>query len=128
MRGSPGSSLTRVDNIDLDQLGKHFYALNSDSPLHYVSLPFNLDILLYISVQFNGLWKFNFPLSQLLVGSEREVTVKIVARVGELCSGHTSEGWAVVRVVEPSVNIRFVGPTNKLIDRQLSFSTTVTGD
>ena len=128
MRGSPGSSVTRVDSIDLDQLGKHFYALNSDSALHYVSLPFNLDILLYISVQFNGLWKFNFPLSQLLVGSEREVTVKIVARVGELCSGHTSEGWATVRVVEPRVNIRFVGPTNKVIDRQLSFSTTVTGD
>ena len=128
MGGSYNSSVTRVDNIDLDQLGKHFYALNSDSALHYVSLSFNLDILLYNSFQFNGFWKFNFPLKQMLVKSEREVNVKIVARVGELCSGHSEEGWAMVRVLEPAVNIRFVGPSNKVIDRELSFTTMVTGD
>ena len=128
MRGSytaeQSSSLIRLDRSDQEQLRKHFYALNTDASLHFVS-QFNLNISLYNSFQFNGFWKFNFPLKEMLAQSGGAESVRLVATVSDSCTGETQQGWATVRLTEPRVNIRFVGPRHKVIDPQLSFTTTV---
>ena len=77
------------------------------------------------SFQFNGFLRFNFALKDLLIKSEGDLKVKIVARVGEVCTGQTHSGWSSVLIRRPRVHLSFAGPQHKVIDPQLSFTTTV---
>ena len=69
--------------------------------------------------------RFNFPLKEILIKSEGELKVQIVARVGERCTGQIHSGWSSLVVRQPRVHLSFAGPQHKVIDPQLSFSTLV---
>ena len=51
--------------------------------------------------------------------------VKIVASVGDTNNGRVYEGWSTVDIIQPKVQIDFLGPREKIIDSDLSFSTMV---
>ena len=72
--------------------------------------------------------KFNFPLKEILIKSEGDLKVQIVARVGEGCTGQIHSGWSSLVVRQPRVHLRFAGPRHKVIDPQLSFTTLVVAE
>ena len=51
--------------------------------------------------------------------------VRIEARVGDSSSGDIHHGWNTVTIIEPTVHIDFIGPQDKIIDPELSFTTMV---
>ena len=51
--------------------------------------------------------------------------VKIEASVGDRSSGAIHTGWATVNIIQPKVSIDFIGPQNKIVDPDLSFTTMV---
>ena len=51
--------------------------------------------------------------------------VKIVASVGDNNNGRIYEGWSTVDLIQPRVHLDFMGPKQKLIDSDLSFTTMV---
>ena len=51
--------------------------------------------------------------------------VKIEASVGDRNSGVLHTGWATANVVQPKVHIDFLGPDNKIVDPDMSFTTMV---
>ena len=76
--------------------------------------------------QFNGYWKFNFPL-QLLIRGE-ECRVRIVATVGEQTMQESFTGFSEVVVEEEKVIVEFVGPDNHFIDTENPFDILVVTD
>ena len=51
--------------------------------------------------------------------------VRIEASVGDRNSGLLHTGWASANVIQPKVHIDFVGPENKIVDPDMSFTTMV---
>ena len=51
--------------------------------------------------------------------------VKIVASVGDTNNGRIYEGWSTVDLIQPRVHLDFMGPKEKIIDSELSFTTMV---
>ena len=118
------------DNVEENNLVKHFYDLNTDNVLLYVSRKLNSHLCtLYValSFQFNGFWKFNFPLKHLIRQDDDTrdgLKVRIEAAVGDT-SGDVHHGWSTVDLIKPVININFIGPQDKIIDTDLGFSTMV---
>ena len=73
--------------------------------------------------QFNGYWKFNFPLQLLIRGEESRV--RIVATVGDQTMQESFTGFSEVLVEEEKVIVEFVGPDNHFIDAENPFDTLV---
>lgn len=51
--------------------------------------------------------------------------VKVEASVGDRNSGVLHAGWATTNIIQPKVQIDFLGPDNKIVDPDMSFTTMV---
>ena len=51
--------------------------------------------------------------------------VKVEASVGDRNSGVLHTGWATANIIQPKVQIDFLGPDNKIVDPDMSFTTMV---
>ena len=51
--------------------------------------------------------------------------VKVKASVGDRNSGVLHTGWATANIIQPKVQIDFLGPDNKIVDPDMSFTTMV---
>ena len=51
--------------------------------------------------------------------------VKVEASVGDRNSGVPHTGWATVNIIQPKVQIDFLGPDNKIVDPDMSYTTMV---
>ena len=51
--------------------------------------------------------------------------VKVEASVGDRNSGVLHAGWATTNIIQPKVQIDFLGPDNKIVDPEMSFTTMV---
>ena len=54
-----------------------------------------------------------------------ELTIKIIATVGDKESAESFQGFSEVFVDRPKVQLQFLGPTTKLIDTENPFDTLV---
>ena len=51
--------------------------------------------------------------------------VKVEASVGDRNSGVFHKGWATANIIQPKVQIDFLGPDNKIVDPDMSYTTMV---
>ena len=51
--------------------------------------------------------------------------VKVEASVGDRNSAVLHAGWATTNIIQPKVQIDFLGPDNKIVDPEMSFTTMV---
>ena len=51
--------------------------------------------------------------------------MKVEASVGDRNSGVLHTGWVTANIIQPKIQIDFLGPDNKIVDPDMSFTTMV---
>ena len=51
--------------------------------------------------------------------------MQVEASVGDRNSGVLHTGWATANIIQPKVQIDFLGPDNKIVDPDMSYTTMV---
>ena len=61
----------------------------------------------------------------MIRNSDSVSALRIVANVGDQVSGGVYEGWNTVHLTTTSVQLQFIGPSDKEIDADLRYETMV---
>lgn len=81
----------------------------------------------YFYLQFNGVHKFRYPLSELqqLVSTLEETEVTITASVGEQYLNEIVEGYSTARFFNSSVRVAFLGGSPQVFKPSMPFTVYV---